>query len=367
MAMVVASACTEAVDDIEDEPNSRSQILLSVAGADQMTPAPAQLALQPIFEIGSLQGEDALGIIEDVAISSDSVLAVTDRMGCRILLFDYPSGTPRSELGRCGEGPGEFLRPGPVAFKGDTLVVYDLGRRKLIRLDLHGNELRSQTPLPNYTAALYWRIDARPSHMLLTPAWMPRGGEPEMLVLANDRGDTLMGLRDTKISLTNRENISRSAEACLLQRGDAVAVANKWAVQAALLDEELDPIYQHHDTVAWFGPRPASREGGWTTGFYPPAVACSDTLALWQYRKNDFTWEDGDIVDRRVEKGILLVATASGKLVYRETVADTTWPHVSSMIPVAALGDVFFFFQNNWGPFPMVRGYRVTHLSEGGS
>jgi len=368
LSLLVVGACAETSRDLGggEEPSDSAEILLALEGASPMSAAsgdvsaPGNFRLELVFEIGSLEGDDAFGIIGDLAVSDDSLLAVADEPSCRILLFDFPSGELRSKVGGCGEGPGEFVQVGPVTFKADTLVVYDFRKRRLIRLDLDGNEIRSDIVFPDEAEAFVWLVDARPERTLLMPTWLPRRGREEMLFLSDDRNRTVRGLRDARISYTNQENASRSAVACLLRRSDAVAVANKWAVQAAILDGELEPRFEYADDIAWFGPWASSQQGGWTPGFFPPAVACGDTLALWRYRKNEFTWEGGDVVDRRVEKGILFAATASGELIHREVVADTTWPHVASMEPAAGLGDVFFFYQNNWGSYPTVRAYRLV-------
>lgn len=96
-------------------------------------------------------------------------------------------------------------------------------------------------------------------------------------------------------------------------------------------------------------------------GFYRPGVACGDTVALWAYRQNDFSRGPQD---RRVERGVLVAASASGRILMREVVENEGWPHPVTMHPSAAIGDVFFFFSNTWGPYPLIRGYRLVPGAE---
>jgi len=337
-------------------------VLFPVDGAERMSDDPVDpLDLELIFELGQLDGDLAFGEIVDLAVSRDSLLAVADRFGCAVRVFRFPSGEPVSELGGCGDGPGEFRRVVSIAFKADTLLVYDFGRSRLFRMDpVQGEELGSEmSPLP-YTEAPYSHLDARDDLILYQPSWY-RTTRRTLLLSRYDSGETWEGLVDSEISLTNRDvSMTRSAPACLFRTDGRALAANPWALQAVVLDDRLDPLFDHVDQTSWVGPR-EEREGHWTPGFVVPSVACGDSLAMVRYRDSerlpDHRW--------RVQRGLVLIVSSSGEIVQREAVADTAWPHPSAMVPAAATDDVFFLYQNAWGPHPMVRGYRVQGWQRG--
>lgn len=326
-------------------------------GAQPMTgPLAEALDLELVFELGSLDGNVAFGEIVDLAVSRDSLVAVADRFGCTIRVFAFPSAEPISELGGCGDGPGEFRQVVSVAFKGDTLLVSDFGRARIVRMDARrGEEFSAELPPFPRIEAPVMLLDASHDAVLYVPDWL-RTPREELLVVHTDAGQTHEGLTDTEISLTNRElSMTRRTEACHLKGDSRVVVANRWAPQAVILDRELQPLFNHVDERPWVGPREEGGPGHWVPGFVRPRIACADSLAFIRYRTNERVGEHG----WRVGLGLVLVVSSSGEIVQREVVADTAWPHPTAMAPAAGMGDVIFLFQNAWGPYPMVRGYRV--------
>lgn len=326
-------------------------------GARPMTGDPGPWNSDLVFELGSMEGPDAFGQIVDVAVSMDSLVAVADRFGCAIRIYHFPSGEEVSELGGCGDGPGEFRQVVSIAFKGDTLLVSDFGRARIVRMDPRtGTELSAAPPpLPRMEAPIV-TFDALPGRILYAPAWF-RSSRRELLVAQSDDGGEWFGLTDTQISLENLDqSLMRRGEACLLGDGGRVLAVNQWALQVMLLDSDLTPRFSHRDPLPWFGPREEGGSGHWLPGFLAPRVACSESFGVVRYRSNQVSESGG----ARVERGLLLVVSSTGEILQREVVADTTWPHPSALTPVSALGDVFFLYQNGFGPHPSVQGHRIV-------
>ncbi len=323
-----------------------------------------------VGELGTADGDGALGRIRDVAVSGDSIAAVLDDFGCLIHLFDLPSGAFRRVLGGCGEGPGELLRPMSVAFMGDTLAVSDMGKRRLVLLDGEGSEVRSVLYPSELENAPLAQIDARDGLILWQPHWI--GSSPERnLILAERAGDRMLaGVPDPEISFTHPDaaRLRLVGGTCAFRDVPEVAVSNRWAVELLILDTALVPRYRHREDTAGFDPEPVPPQygGGWSSGFRgSPGPACSDSTALWAFRRYDAeALAEGTL---HVERALQILATSDGVILGRRVVEDASWPDVALQVPAAGSGNRFYFFQNNSGPYPTVRIYEVELASEGGA
>lgn len=324
-----------------------------------MSDSGAALEFELVGELGSLDGDGALGRIRDVAVSGDSIAAVLDEFGCMIHLFDLPDGVFRRALGGCGEGPGELLQPVSIAFMGDTLVVSDMGKRRLLFLDGEGEEIRSDPFPPDLGNAPIAQVDARDGLLLWKPHWLGTSPDRDMVFARYRDGRQERGVPDPVISFTNRDSLLRTlGNTCAFRDAPQIAVANGWALELVVLDAALGPIHRHRESPAGFGPEPVPPEygGGWSSGFYPySGLACSDSTALWAFRRHDPDARDEGRL--HVEKALHFLVNADGRILGRRVVEDTAWPDVASQVPAAASGNRFYFYQNTWGPYPTVRIY----------
>ena len=84
--------------------------------------------LSETLRIGSLDGEDALASVNDLAVSPSGDIYVTQQWAGSVTVFSSDGRLART-IGRSGEGPGEF-NPSPItlSFVGDTLWVGDWSR-----------------------------------------------------------------------------------------------------------------------------------------------------------------------------------------------------------------------------------------------
>lgn len=104
--------------------------------------------LQEMVRIGSLEGaSDALGAVSGVVLDGD-VIHVLDRLSHRLRTYSS-DGTLLAEMGRFGEGPGEFRSPARILKLGDELLILDQNRRMTsIRWDGSHHEILRTATLP---------------------------------------------------------------------------------------------------------------------------------------------------------------------------------------------------------------------------
>jgi hypothetical protein len=76
--------------------------------------------------------------IAGLATLADGRWLVVDSRDAAVYLVD-PARDQRSQLGRTGEGPNEYLRPsGVTRWLGDTVLVFDPNRRQVLKIDPAG-------------------------------------------------------------------------------------------------------------------------------------------------------------------------------------------------------------------------------------
>ena len=113
---------------------------------------PLDAAFEEVFRVGAISGEswETLGTVRSVAFDADGNLYLFDGSGGvtgpwlnpRILVYDA-NGTFVREVGRSGEGPGEFSAPVSMAVMRDgTAAVADMGHRAYQLFDASGGFVR---------------------------------------------------------------------------------------------------------------------------------------------------------------------------------------------------------------------------------
>jgi len=107
----------------------------------------AEVPLRAIedLRIGSVDGpeETTFGYIASVVESEDGVVLIADQMPGAIRVFDT-SGTYLRDIGRNGEGPGEYTFPGGLALTPEGRVaVWDFNQHRLSYFALDGTFERS--------------------------------------------------------------------------------------------------------------------------------------------------------------------------------------------------------------------------------
>ena len=93
--------------------------------------AAARWTLTPELRIGSReQEESALSRIPALAVGSDGRIYVSQPLGRAVWVFDA-RGRRLTNLGRRGNGPGEFQDPRELGWRGDSLWVNDAAQKRL--------------------------------------------------------------------------------------------------------------------------------------------------------------------------------------------------------------------------------------------
>jgi hypothetical protein len=125
-----------------------------------------------------------LSNVISMAFDSHDNLYALDQGSHRVLLFG-PDGEFIRQIGKQGEGPGEFQAPMAITVLGDgTLVVVDFGRRGFVLFDASGKYLRD-VPLPDDLGTprpgeLYVRGNDVIARAMPTLRVSPGSGPPDM-------------------------------------------------------------------------------------------------------------------------------------------------------------------------------------------
>lgn len=120
-------------------------------GSEPVRPPPdcregaRELALQEQYTIGHVIGPDeyTFGRIPDLTVSSDDDIWVIDAPAQSVKVYD-PSGEFRFAVGRAGEGPGEFRRPGELVTTDSSVKVFDPALHRVNEYSNDGRRLDSR-------------------------------------------------------------------------------------------------------------------------------------------------------------------------------------------------------------------------------
>jgi hypothetical protein len=111
---------------------------------------------EPLFRIGSedMDGSEHLTfqLISDVVVLPSGRVVVVDNRGARVSAFD-DSGQWLFDVGRRGQGPGEFTGPLYASVLADTLYVWDALQRRISRFSSDEQFYDAQV-LADWTAGL---------------------------------------------------------------------------------------------------------------------------------------------------------------------------------------------------------------------
>lgn len=112
------------------------------------------------YEIGDvLQGEAVFSMIGDVRIAPDGDRVVVLESGAARLTVWTPDGSLVQQVGRAGEGPGDFRNPNKVELHADGFLVRDSRRFTLFGHD--GTLLRTIPPPPANLSFRGFRLGPR--------------------------------------------------------------------------------------------------------------------------------------------------------------------------------------------------------------
>ena len=339
--------------------------------ADQRSPRTAaarridKVRLETVAEYGTDHGDLWFSIIGDVAADPDGhLLAVAESDRCQITIIDRESRAFR-RFGKCGDGPGEFVELGKLAFMGDELLAFDNRRKVLVRFTLDGTEVARVTPeVMDAFTRFFSSFDPFGPHRLLvglSAAPVVRGPTDHRLVALVDveSGKTLEKLiDDTPMAKAALRPFRRSIETCVGGAGGSkrAVAANIWSTQLLVMDEQLNVRANVATLLQWR--HPASRENearSWRPPTYFPGLACGADYFMVLYQNREASTEAEAIISH----GYLEIRDYEGRIVFSREAAPPERGSIFHFLPAAASGDRFFAFTSTFADYPTVREYRV--------
>lgn len=317
--------------------------------------------------IGTADGVSSFGLIGSIA-AQDSMLAVADIADCTVLILDIRTLRPVRRIGRCGGGPGEVERIGPVAWVGDTLAVADGKVIDLFTQD--GKYLRTLRPELGSHATSIRYVNSVDNRTLLIsvgrlPSVVVRGAgkdaqDPFVVLVDAQSGASVGELwrdRDPR-SLDNRIMNLRELPVCAARVGGGAVVARlgRWG---------FDGEIRFHDgrgrdttrLLAGFRANPRgmklSRER--RSGSLIPvpflSVTCGADAIL-------FKWTDGMPTSWEGTGGYMELRDHSGRLLLSRRLERTDSAAFTSL--TAAHENRFFFASNRVFPFPAIAVFNLS-------
>jgi hypothetical protein len=245
-----------------------------------------EVRLELLAEYGDQDHGLVFGHITDLAVSETGVLAVLDRIDCRVWILDTETRETRS-LGGCGDGPGEFRIPRVAAFTGDTLVVFDSGRNSLQKITLEGDEI-DRLPLPLATVGAFAVSDlyvGDGGSIVAGLDLLPPGLDSEHLQIAvfEGTGGAVIhrGLVAPPVARATRRRAVREGSLCggVMKDGvEFLAAVNTWGPQLTVLRRsDFHSLLSARVPVLWAQAMEDPPGSGAWVNFGPvPGIACGE-------------------------------------------------------------------------------------------
>lgn len=135
------------------------------------------LELTEVARFGGIEGSGDLTWVTAVVQTGDEIL-VLDSRSPRLSIFTRDGDWLR-DIGRSGEGPGEFRRPQTMAVQGETIVLGDPSGRRMELLSRDGASLRStrwSIPADSLGVGASPLLPLVDGSVLAVPSTLPIGG-----------------------------------------------------------------------------------------------------------------------------------------------------------------------------------------------
>jgi hypothetical protein len=326
-----------------------------------------EVRLELLAEYGDQDHGLVFGHITDLAVSETGVLAVLDRIDCRVWILDTETRETRS-LGGCGDGPGEFRIPRVAAFTGDTLVVFDSGRNSLQKITLEGDEI-DRLPLPLATVGAFAVSDlyvGDGGSIVAGLDLLPPGLDSEHLQIAvfEGTGGAVIhrGLVAPPVARATRRSAVREGSLCggVMKDGvEFLAAVNTWGPQLTVLRRsDFHSLLSARVPVLWAQAMEDPPGSGAWVNFGPvPGIACGERHIVVGYRSQSY---EGGRVSEVLRSVLVAIDLEEGSLTIFGGDQPPEPGSILFMTPAAALEDRFFFFTNAFFGHPTVREYRIA-------
>lgn len=133
------------------------------------------LAASPLVRVGADEGGQSLHRVAGATRLSDGRIVVANAGSHQVRIFGADGSLVR-DIGRVGDGPGEFRSLAWVGARADTLVVWDIVASRISRFLTDGTFLTSTTP--EGVGMFAQVVGAYPDGSLLFSSELPEGQMP---------------------------------------------------------------------------------------------------------------------------------------------------------------------------------------------
>lgn len=102
-----------------------------------------EVILKPVYQFGGLDvdAQNLLNRPSDFIITGKNEIIVCDADENNVVFFNQ-EGSVTKKIGRSGQGPGDFSRPGKVAILDDNLLVHDSGNYRIQIISMSGESIK---------------------------------------------------------------------------------------------------------------------------------------------------------------------------------------------------------------------------------
>ncbi len=205
-------------------------------------------------------------------------------------------GAPSGQIGREGEGPGEFRRPSNYGFFGDSLWVFDLSGFRVIYLDLEGNLLGTSTARVERSGEN--RSPVGPTRPFRDGTYLARGVANPRLVASGEMTETeVLWVDGTGEELARLDPIPHRPTDIvpLANPAGGVPFAPQLVTDAPLLEAEESAVVRV-DRLSWDGT-------GEAEAVVRRQAPSGDTIALFRLAYDPIALDEDlfeELVDERV-------------------------------------------------------------------
>jgi hypothetical protein len=317
---------------------------------------------EQLAELGSLDGEITFSIINGVALSGDTLLAVADRQTCSVFVIDLRSEAAQT-LGRCGDGPGEFIDISQLAFGDGVLWVYDLERRKLSEFNLPTGGVSREIPIADFfsvaeLASVSDIVVSGPDELTIgLRRRVPRTTVPTSLVATLDLTASSAEFHPIfDPPATEESSFAWAPSAQICGMGDGIVAANEWVNQVAHLgvdgEARFDVVLDRSD---WWVPTMMRDSPPSPIPPLPgPRLACNSESAFISYQRRKRIDGKSTILHSR-----FIVADAAGRVLHDEEVEGPRDGTVHALTIGAAGPTVIAAYTSQFAAYPIVRILRI--------
>jgi hypothetical protein len=298
------------------------------------------------------------GVISDgrgpLTISRSGRIAVAEYADCRVTVLDVVSQQMVYRFGGCGGGPTEFRGVGDIAFVGDSLYVFDLGRRDLSVLSPTGELIRRFVAMAMVTDSVTGiNFMSAVQDTLLSIANNRPGRDPSAgaLLRAND-GSLVRKFGNAQQAVrADGEIIAFLPQMCTVNRpeGALIIAANPYKSETTAYTTGGNVAWRATPRIDWLSPVPHDGKT-WPSAIVRPPI-CNDQGVMLR-TVNLVAWAPRDSSFR---SGAIEIRTFEGRLIFASLIDSTQ----AELFSKGASWKDLWIFNDPSSALPQLRVFRL--------